>query len=128
MTDERRIDAVNVALVGAVERSGDVYVSSTRLFGRQAIRMCVLNPTTTAAHVHHALDIIETHAGGRAAARRAGRGRSGIPTCRPAGSRARRSRPTTSPGCRCSPAWSRDDVAALLERASERRLQAGETC
>ena len=59
MSDEREIDAVNAALVGAVERSGDVYVSSTRLFGRQAIRLCILNPTTTAEHVHKALDIIE---------------------------------------------------------------------
>ena len=59
MTDERRVDAVNAALVAAVERSEDVYVSSTRLFGRQAIRICILNPTTTAEHVHKALDIIE---------------------------------------------------------------------
>ena len=60
MDDERRIDAVNAALVGAVEETGDVYVSSTRLFGRQAIRLCVLNPTTTAEHVHSALDVIES--------------------------------------------------------------------
>jgi hypothetical protein len=34
-------------------------VSSTRLFGRTAIRSAVLNPTTTAAHVNRVLDIIE---------------------------------------------------------------------
>jgi glutamate/tyrosine decarboxylase-like PLP-dependent enzyme len=60
IADERRIDDINVALVGAVEDSDDVYVSSTRLFGRQAIRLCVLNPTTTAGHVHRALDMIES--------------------------------------------------------------------
>ena len=58
--DERRIDDVNAALVGAVEDAGDVYVSSTRLFGRQAIRLCILNPWTKAEHVHRALDIIES--------------------------------------------------------------------
>ncbi|HMK92445.1 MAG TPA: aminotransferase class I/II-fold pyridoxal phosphate-dependent enzyme [Thermoleophilia bacterium] len=60
MDDERRIDDVNAALVGAVEDAGDVYVSSTRLFGRQAIRLCILNPWTKAEHVHRALDIIES--------------------------------------------------------------------
>ncbi len=59
LDDERLLDAVNLALVGAVEQSGEVYVSSTRLFGRQAIRLCVLNPTTTAYHVQRALDIVE---------------------------------------------------------------------
>jgi aromatic-L-amino-acid decarboxylase len=58
-TDERRLDAINLALVGVVEQTGEALVSSTRLFGRTAIRMCVLNPTTTAAHVHRVLDILE---------------------------------------------------------------------
>ncbi len=58
-TDERRLDAINLALVAAVEQTGEALVSSTRLFGRTAIRMCVLNPTTTASHVHRVLDILE---------------------------------------------------------------------
>ena len=58
-TDERRLDAINLALVAAVEQTGEALVSSTRLFGRTAIRTCILNPTTTAAHVHRVLDIIE---------------------------------------------------------------------
>ena len=58
-TDERRLDAINLALVAAVEQTGEALVSSTRLFGRTAIRTCILNPTTTAAHVQLVLDIIE---------------------------------------------------------------------
>jgi hypothetical protein len=58
-TDERRLDAINLALVAEVEKAGDALVSSTRLFGRTAIRMCAVNPTTTAAHIHHVLDVIE---------------------------------------------------------------------
>ena len=128
MTDERRIDAVNAALVGAVERAGDVYVSSTRLFGRQAIRLCILNPTTTAAHVHRALDIIEAtpvddlplDASAPALAQRDPDVQTGWLT-----------RPTVSAG---DLTWvplfagmEARDVASLLERAVERRLQAGET-
>lgn len=64
LTDERALDALNVALVGAIQESGDIYLSSTRLFGRSAIRLCVLNPTTTAQHVHRALDLIESTAPG----------------------------------------------------------------
>jgi aromatic-L-amino-acid/L-tryptophan decarboxylase len=58
-TDERRLDAINLALVAAVEQTGEALVSSTRLFGRTAIRTCILNPTTTAGHVQRVLDIIE---------------------------------------------------------------------
>jgi aromatic-L-amino-acid/L-tryptophan decarboxylase len=58
-SDERRLQALNLALVAAVEESGEGLVSSTRLFGRTAIRTCILNPNTTAAHVHRVLDIIE---------------------------------------------------------------------
>ena len=125
MTDERRIDAVNAALVGTVEQSGDVYVSSTRLFGRQAIRLCVLNPTTTAAHVHRALDIIESTP------------LDELPLDAPAQPQRHPdvqtgwlTRPTVSaadldwvPLLAC---LEPDVVGSLLERATERRVQAGE--
>ena len=45
--------------MAAVEQTGEALVSSTRLFGRTAIRTCILNPTTTATHVQRVLDIIE---------------------------------------------------------------------
>jgi aromatic-L-amino-acid decarboxylase len=125
LTDERRVDAVNTALVAAVEQSGDVYVSSTRLFGRQAIRLCVLNPTTTPAHVHKALDIIERTP------------LDELPLDTPP---APQRHPDVQTGWLSRPSASADDlrwvplfaamdaetVASLLERATERRLQPGD--
>ena len=124
MTEERRIDDVNAALVGAVERSGDVYISSTRLFGRQALRLCVLNPTTTAEHVNRALDIIE---------------QTPLDTLAPQTVAPQR-HPDVQAGWLTRPSVAAEnlgwvplfsamdpvDVASLLDRASERRLQAGD--
>jgi glutamate/tyrosine decarboxylase-like PLP-dependent enzyme len=125
MTDERRIDAVNAALVGAVESSGDVYVSSTRLFGRQAIRLCVLNPTTTLEHVHKALDIIE-----KTPLDELPVDAPPAPQRHPDVRTGWLSRPRDSADdLRWVPlfaAMAADDVASLLERAKERRLQPGE--
>lgn len=52
---EERIADVNSALVRAFEASGEGLVSSTRLRGRYAIRMCVMNHTSTAADVRRVL-------------------------------------------------------------------------
>jgi aromatic-L-amino-acid/L-tryptophan decarboxylase len=125
MDDEGRVDAVNAALVEAVERSGDVYVSSTRLFGRQAIRICVLNPTTTPELVHKALDIIE---------------RTPVDQLAPASAMAPQRNPDVQAGWLTRPSVSSDDLrsvplfaalepadaAALLEHAVMRRLQPGD--
>jgi aromatic-L-amino-acid/L-tryptophan decarboxylase len=46
----------NAALVAEFERSGQGLVSSTRLRGRYAIRLCVMNHTSTEDHVIGALD------------------------------------------------------------------------
>ena len=43
--DEARLEAMNAALVNALAESGYGLVSSTRLHGRYAIRLCVLNHT-----------------------------------------------------------------------------------
>jgi aromatic-L-amino-acid/L-tryptophan decarboxylase len=126
MDDERRIDAVNLALVGAVERAGDVYVSSTRLFGRQAIRLCILNPSTTAEHVHRALDIIE-----QTPVDELPLDPPAQPQRHPDVQTGWLARPTVTaadlawvPLFAAMPA---EDVASLLERATERRVQSGET-
>jgi aromatic-L-amino-acid decarboxylase len=125
VTEERRIDDLNAALVGAVERSGDVYISSTRLFGRQALRLCVLNPTTTSEHVHKALDVIEQTPPDELAMQTL------VPLQR---------HPDVQAGWLTRPSASAEDlawvplfsamdpadVASLLERASERRLQPGD--
>lgn len=126
MTDERELDALNSALVTAVEESGDVYLSSTRLFGRFAIRMCVLNPTTTAAHVHRALDLVEStphdtvrHDGGTPLQRHPDLATGWL------------ARPTVGAGeLRHVPlfaAMEPESVAELLRNASERRVHPGET-
>jgi hypothetical protein len=54
--DETTIARHNAALVAAFERTGAGLVSSTRLRGRYAIRLCVMNHTTAAEHVRGVLD------------------------------------------------------------------------
>ena len=47
---------LNAALVGRFEQSGLGLVSSTTLDGRYAIRLCILNHTTTEADVERTID------------------------------------------------------------------------
>jgi aromatic-L-amino-acid/L-tryptophan decarboxylase len=56
MDDEDDLDAVNAQLVAAYAASGHGLVSSTRLRGCYAIRLCVLNHTTAAADVAATLE------------------------------------------------------------------------
>jgi len=49
-------EARNAALVAQLEATGEAFVSSTRLHGEYAIRLCVLNHTSTAADVEWVLD------------------------------------------------------------------------
>ena len=58
-SDARDADLRNAALVAAVEASGHGLVSSTVLRGRYALRMCVMNHTTTAADVERVMDLFE---------------------------------------------------------------------
>jgi aromatic-L-amino-acid/L-tryptophan decarboxylase len=53
-------DERNEGLVAALERSGIGLVSSTRLRGRYAIRLCPLNHTSTEADVDRVLTFLET--------------------------------------------------------------------
>jgi aromatic-L-amino-acid decarboxylase len=53
---EHDVAARNAALTRAFERTGQGLVSSTRLRGRYAIRLCVMNHTSDAAHVERVLD------------------------------------------------------------------------
>ena len=53
----RRVDeARNAALVAELEATGEAFVSSTRLHGEYAIRLCVLNHTSRAEDVEWVLD------------------------------------------------------------------------
>jgi CRP-like cAMP-binding protein len=56
---EAETEALNRRLVSALEQSGEGLVSSTRLRGRYAIRLCVLNHTSTERDVRHVLDWLE---------------------------------------------------------------------
>jgi len=111
-----------------VEQTGEALVSSTRLFGRTAIRTCILNPTTTAAHVQRVLDIIE---------------QTPIDTLDlgDGATAPERREPDLVPGWATSPSVAAPDVswvplfaamgaeqaADLLARGAERRLEPGET-
>jgi aromatic-L-amino-acid decarboxylase len=57
--DEDELARLNAALVEGFAESGEGVVSSTRLRGRYALRMCVLNHTSTARDVEGVLDWIE---------------------------------------------------------------------
>jgi aromatic-L-amino-acid/L-tryptophan decarboxylase len=54
--DEAETQRRGDALIEALERSGTALVSSTRLAGRHAIRLCVLNPTSTEADVRRVIE------------------------------------------------------------------------
>ena len=58
--DEARLDAMNAVLVHALDESGYGLVSSTRLQGRYAIRLCVLNHTSGPGDVVGVLSWLET--------------------------------------------------------------------
>ena len=53
---EEELARRNAALVAAFERTGQGLVSSTRLHGRYAIRLCVMNHTSGEEHVRGVLD------------------------------------------------------------------------
>jgi hypothetical protein len=54
--DEGETERRGLALASALEHSGTALVSSTRLAGRHAIRLCVLNPTSSEADVRRVID------------------------------------------------------------------------
>jgi glutamate/tyrosine decarboxylase-like PLP-dependent enzyme len=57
--DEDALERLNAGLVAALEESGIGLISSTRLHGRYALRMCVLNHATRADDVERVLDFLE---------------------------------------------------------------------
>ena len=67
--DEVELAELNAGLVAALEASGDGFVSSTRLRGRYAIRLCPMNHVTEQADVDRALDFLERAAPVRATPR-----------------------------------------------------------
>jgi aromatic-L-amino-acid/L-tryptophan decarboxylase len=57
--DDEQAD-LNARLVAALEATGLAMISSTRLRGRYAMRMCVLNPATSRAEVEQTLAFLES--------------------------------------------------------------------
>jgi hypothetical protein len=54
--DEAETERRGIALADTLERSGDAFVSTTRLAGRHAIRLCILNPTSSERHVRRVIE------------------------------------------------------------------------
>ncbi|HET9983012.1 MAG TPA: aminotransferase class I/II-fold pyridoxal phosphate-dependent enzyme [Longimicrobiales bacterium] len=59
MDDEARLERVNAALLRRVVDSGLAMVSSTRIRGAYALRLCIMNFRTRADDVHRILDAFE---------------------------------------------------------------------
>jgi aromatic-L-amino-acid/L-tryptophan decarboxylase len=54
--DEAGTERRGTALAEDLERGGSTLVSTTRLAGRHAIRLCILNPTSSEEHVRRAIE------------------------------------------------------------------------
>jgi aromatic-L-amino-acid decarboxylase len=60
--NETALDAANAAIMDAVNRSGEVFLSHTRLAGRFTIRLAVGNLRTEARHVDRAWELLQSAA------------------------------------------------------------------
>jgi aromatic-L-amino-acid decarboxylase len=58
-SDEPGLDVVNAAIMDAVNRSGEVFLSHTRLGGRFTIRLAIGNLRTEARHVERAWELLQ---------------------------------------------------------------------
>jgi aromatic-L-amino-acid/L-tryptophan decarboxylase len=54
--DETETERRGIELADALHRSGEAFVSTTRLAGRHAIRLCILNPTSSQRHVRRVIE------------------------------------------------------------------------
>ncbi|HEV3445718.1 MAG TPA: pyridoxal-dependent decarboxylase, partial [Gemmataceae bacterium] len=57
--DEHLLDRLNLAIVEGVRASGRAFLSSTRLDGRVALRLCFVNWRTTAADVEEVIALLK---------------------------------------------------------------------
>jgi glutamate/tyrosine decarboxylase-like PLP-dependent enzyme len=57
---EAELDQLNLNLVDELWKGGRAFLSSTRLHGRVALRLCFVNWRTTAADVEEVLGLVET--------------------------------------------------------------------
>ena len=54
--DEAETERRGTALIDALESTGTALVSSTRLAGRHAVRLCILNPTSSEEHIRRVIE------------------------------------------------------------------------
>jgi aromatic-L-amino-acid decarboxylase len=59
---EAELEALNARLLDAVNQSGEVFLSHTKLDGRYALRMAIGHIRTTERHVRRAWDLLQEHA------------------------------------------------------------------
>jgi len=55
----RRLDAHNEAILDCVNRSGEIFLSHTRLDDRYTIRVCIGNPRQEMRHVHRCWELLQ---------------------------------------------------------------------
>jgi aromatic-L-amino-acid decarboxylase len=60
--DEARLDELNATLIDAVNRTGEVFLSHTRLGGRFTIRVAIGNLRTEARHVERCWELLQREA------------------------------------------------------------------
>lgn len=59
---QRTLDALNERLLDAVNASGEIFISSTKINGRTALRLAIGNERTTRGDVRAAWDLLRRHA------------------------------------------------------------------
>lgn len=60
--DERELEALNARLLAAVNESGEIFISHTKIDGRYALRLAIGNLRTTRADVEHAWRVLQREA------------------------------------------------------------------
>ena len=60
LDDERALDLINADLVARISEDGEVFLSTGLVRGREMLRLCILNHSTSQAIVDRALDLAET--------------------------------------------------------------------
>ncbi len=55
---DEQIDEINAGLLAALERDGRVFITGTKLNGRQVIRACIINHRTQAEDMDYLLQVI----------------------------------------------------------------------
>jgi glutamate/tyrosine decarboxylase-like PLP-dependent enzyme len=58
--DEAVLERINADLTERIEQGGEVFISTGRVRGRFALRLCILNHSTSAREVDRAIELVET--------------------------------------------------------------------